>query len=86
MSPADLTYVAFEDFIGDADPAQITAIQLMLDETMPSLDARISGLGLTGANAVSFTAAPEPSSGILFLLGLGLVARRCGVHRRFMTA
>ena len=54
---------------------EVTAIQLMVDETMPSLDARISGIGLTGANPVSFPLVPEPSGAMLCLMGLGLL--RC---------
>lgn len=71
VSPGSLTYIPFDAFEGTADPTQVTAIQLMVDETKPSLDARISGIGLTGPSPVSFPIIPEPSGCVL--LGLGLV-------------
>lgn len=69
VSPAKMTYVPFSDFIGDADPTAVAAFQMIVDETKPSLDARISDIGLTGANLVSFPVVPEPSSGLLLILG-----------------
>lgn len=70
VSPDQTKYIPFSDFTGDADPTNITAFQLLVDETMPSLDARISGIGLTGANPVSFPIVPEPTGYVPILLGL----------------
>ena len=75
VSPADLTYIPFDAFAGDADPTQVSAIQLMVEKSMPSLDARISGIGLTGPSPVSFPVLPEPSTSVMLLMGLG--AMRC---------
>ena len=70
VAPVEFKYIPFTAFEGDADLTDITAFQLMIDETMPSLDAQISGIGLTGANPVSFPLIPEPSSSMLLLFGL----------------
>ena len=60
VDPATQTrYIPFSDFEGSADPTQVTAFQMMIEETMPSLDAQVNVIGLTGPESVSLV--PEPT-------------------------
>lgn len=70
VSPQQLSFVPFSAFVGDADPTDVSAFQMMIDETMPSLDAQINVIGLTGPNEVNFKIAPEPSSFLMLIFGL----------------
>ena len=85
VEPTGFAYVRFADFVGGADPTSVDAIQLAIDPSMPSLDARFAELGVLGPVTVDFPASvggtllPEPGGFAGLLLGWGLVA---GVSRR----
>ena len=76
VSPSSMLYVPFADFVGTADPTQVSSFQLVIDDAKPSLDARITDIGLTGPNPVSFPVVPEPTTGGM-LVGTLLVACAC---------
>ncbi len=71
VDPTALAYVPFEEFVGTADLTSVSAFQLLMDETAPSLDAQIDLVGLAGTSTVNFEVIPEPSS--LTLVGLASV-------------
>lgn len=77
VDPTAMAYVAFADFIGGADATSIDALQLVIDASMPSLDAQIDMIGLAGPASVDFAVTPEPSSSVLLILaGLGMAPFR----------
>lgn len=77
--PNVASFVPFSSFHGNADITRVSAFQLMVDTTMPSLDAQIDVIGLQGTSNVDFAVVPEPSAVVLLISGLLAVACR---HRR----
>jgi len=74
-----LNFVPYSDFVGDADPTNVSAFQMMIGETKQSLDAQINVIGLTGPNQVNFKIVPEPTSLLMLafgLFGIGQFRRR----------
>jgi len=68
--PSHVEFVAFDDFVGDADVTSVSAFQLIIDSTSPSLDAQIDVVGLSGPKTVDFAVIPEPTAGLLLLGGM----------------
>ena len=48
---AQKRFIAFSDFVGDADLTNVSAFEMLVDDTKPSLDAQVSVIGSDGANA-----------------------------------
>lgn len=68
--PNSASFVPFSSFEGNADLTKVTAFQLMIDATVPSLDAQIDFIGLQGIPHVDFAVVPEPSTALLIISGL----------------
>lgn len=78
--PDSPSFVPFSSFEGSADLTKVTAFQLMIDATVPSLDAQIDVIGLQSIPNVDFAVVPEPSSTWLILSALLAVV--CRQRRR----
>ena len=74
VDPVGFAYVPFTQFVGDASPAAVNAIQLVVDAQLPSLDAQIDMVGLTGPAEVNFVFVPEPGALSLGIYGWLLTA------------
>ncbi len=70
VDPQSQRFVPFSSFVGEADPTDVSAFQLIINDTLPSLDAQINVIGLTGPTEVNFSIVPEPSSFVMIFLGL----------------
>lgn len=68
------TFVPFRDFLGDADVTDVTAFQMIINANLPSIDARVSLVGLGVAGTREFLVIPEPSCLRIFVLGFALAA------------
>ena len=78
-------YVPFTEFVGDATPESVNAVQLVVDAQLPSLDAQIDMVALTGPAEVNFVFAPEPGALPVGICGWLLAAighRRLSRRRR----
>ena len=82
VKPTAVAFLPFDSFVGTADATNVSAIQLIVNSTKPSLDARISMLGMTGPTEVDFNIVPEPSGALLALAGLALLTSRRGRRAR----
>lgn len=71
--PSHVEFVAFEDFVGDADVTDVSAFQLIIDSMSPSLDAQIDVVGLSGPKTVDFAVIPEPTAGLLLVAGITML-------------
>lgn len=72
--------VSLDDFAGNVDPSRIDALQLIIGDGNKSIDAQIDYVGVVNANAnhdFRVNVVPEPSSLLLVLVGLGLIAVGC---------
>lgn len=77
--PSAFRFVPFEDFVGDADFTDVSAFQIIIGADAPSLDARVSLLGLGDPNTTEFEPIPEPTALTSFAVGCLAL---CGVRRR----
>ena len=75
----EMVVAPFEDFVGDAMPTKVDAIQLLLGQGTKSIDAQVDFVGIVGMSHQDFqlTVVPEPSSIALTILGFtGILLRR----------
>ena len=74
----EMVVAPFEDFVGEANPDHVDAIQLILGQGTKSIDAQVDFVGIVGMSHQDFqvTAIPEPNSLGLAVLGFGAILLR----------